>query len=123
MNKLLVYGILAVCIVSGAFAQVLFKMGLLKLDGNINIFTLEGFLRVLFNKYILIGAFLYALAFFLWLLALSKLELSLMYPLLSLAYIITTFLSAVVLGERVNPSRWVGVILIVIGAILVGLNK
>jgi uncharacterized membrane protein len=123
MNKLLVYGILAVCIVSGAFAQVLFKMGLLKLDGNINIFTLEGFIRVLFNKYILIGAFLYALAFFLWLLALSKLELSLMYPLLSLAYIITTFLSAVVLGERVNPSRWVGVILIVIGAILVGLNK
>ncbi|AMQ19450.1 SMR family transporter [Thermococcus peptonophilus] len=123
MNKLLIYGIISVCILSGAFAQVLFKMGLSNMEGKINVFTPEGFLRALFTKYILVGAVLYALAFFLWLLALSKLDLSLIYPLLSLGYIVTTFLSAVVLGERVNPSRWIGVVLIVIGVALVGLNR
>lgn len=127
MNKLLIYGIISVCILSGAFAQVLFKMGgLSNMEGKINVFTPEGFLRALFTKYILVGAVLYALAFFLWLLALSKLDLSLIYPpLLSLGYIVTTFLSAVVLGERVNPSRWIGgVVLIVIGGVaLVGLNR
>ena len=51
------------------------------------------------------------------------LDVSLMYPLLSLAYFVTTVLAVLVLNEPVRTSRWVGVALIVIGSILVGMNK
>lgn len=121
-RMILYYAILALCIMSGAFAQVLFKIGIGE-ERGINLFTMGGLLRLIFNVHVLVGAILYGISFVLWLLALSHFDLSFMYPLLSLAYIITTFLSSVILGEEVHATRWIGVILITIGAILVGLNK
>ncbi|WP_167893956.1 EamA family transporter [Thermococcus sp. M36] len=123
MNRMAAFGILAACILFGAFAQVLFKVGLTRIEGEINIFTPGGFIRMLLTPHILTGAVLYALSFFLWLLALSKFQLSFMYPMLSLAYIVTTLLAFVWLHEPVRLSRWIGVVLIIIGAILVGLNR
>lgn len=46
-----------------------------------------------------------------------------MYPLLSLAYVVTTVLAVLVLNEPVRMSRWMGVILIILGSILTGLNR
>jgi drug/metabolite transporter (DMT)-like permease len=51
---------------------------------------------------------LYALSSILWLFSLSYLEVSLMYPLLSLAYVITTSLAAAFLRENVSLIRWAG---------------
>lgn len=123
MNRLIAFGILAACILFGAFAQVLFKVGLTEIEGKYDIFTVEGFLRMLFTPHIFAGAVLYVLAFVLWMLALSKFQLSFMYPMLSLAYIVTTFLAYLWLHEPIRATRWLGVILIVVGAILVGLNR
>lgn len=124
--KYLPYALLASCILLGGTTQVLFKLGMNSigaLDSAEKLFSIKTLVMVLSNKYILIGLVLYAISSVLWLVGLSMLDVSLMYPLLSLAYVVTTILAFLVLNEPVHSSRWIGVVLIVIGSILVGLNK
>jgi drug/metabolite transporter (DMT)-like permease len=56
---------------------------------------------------------------FLWLGALSTLDVSFMYPLLSLAYVVTAVFAIIYLGEIVTLSRWAGISLVVIGCVLI----
>jgi len=124
--KYLPYALLASCILLGGTTQVLFKLGMNSigaLDSAEKLLSIKTLLMVLSNRYILIGLVLYAISSVLWLVGLSMLDVSLMYPLLSLAYVVTTILAFLVLNEPVHSSRWIGVVLIVIGSILVGINK
>ena len=124
--KAIPYTILVTCILLGGTTQILFKMGMSSvgaLDSAGKIFSLRTLTLVLSNKYILVGVLLYGLSSVLWLIGLSMLDVSFMYPLLSLAYFVTTVLAFLVLNEPVRMSRWIGVVLIIIGSILVGLNK
>ena len=47
---------------------------------------------------------------------LAVLDLSLAYPLSGLTYVATTFLSVGLLREAVSPVRWLGVLLVLVGA-------
>ncbi len=93
------------------------------LDTMDRLLSLRTVKLVLSNKYILAGIALYLGSSILWLIGLSMLDVSLMYPLLSLAYVVTTVLAVLVLNEPVRMSRWMGVILIILGSILTGLNR
>ncbi|GAB6101970.1 membrane protein [Thermococcus atlanticus] len=120
------YLILAACILLGGTTQILFKLGMNSvgaLDSTEKIFSLKTVIMVLSNKYITAGLMLYAISSVLWIIGLSMLDVSLMYPLLSLAYFVTTVLAFFILNEHIRTSRWIGVLLILVGSILVGLNK
>ncbi len=124
--KLLAYAILALCILIGGTTQVLFKMGMNtigRLDTAEKIFSMETLQVAIHNRYLITGIILYAVSSILWLIGLSMLDVSLMYPLLSLAYFVTTVLAFLLLNEPVRTTRWIRVALIVIGSILVGLNR
>jgi undecaprenyl phosphate-alpha-L-ara4N flippase subunit ArnE len=58
-------------------------------------------------------------AMMLWLAGLSKLDLSYAYPLVSVGYVLVTFLSAVLFHEEVNAQRWLAVAVISSGVVLV----
>jgi drug/metabolite transporter (DMT)-like permease len=49
----------------------------------------------------------------------STLDVSFMYPLLSLAYVVTAVFAIIYLGEIVTFSRWAGIALVVIGCVLI----
>lgn len=51
---------------------------------------------------------------------LAQLDLSIAYPLSALTFITTTCLSLWLLRESVTPKRWIGVLLILAGAALLG---
>ena len=119
-ERLMPYVLLGTCILFGAIAQILFKVGISQVHRN-SLF--EIFRQMVKNSYLITGILLYGMSFILWLFALRYLDISFMYPLLSLAYIAVVLMSVVFLKEEVHPTRWIGVLLIVIGAILVGLNK
>jgi drug/metabolite transporter (DMT)-like permease len=57
-----------------------------------------------------------------WLIVLSKADLSLAYPLLSLSYLFALVLAAVLLRESVSLPQWAGVLLICAGVALVNLK-
>jgi len=82
-------------------------------------FSFGASLSVLVNKYVLTGFLLYGLGAVVWLLVLSKWDVSKAYPLVGLGFIFTVAIGFLV-GEQVTGSRILGVALICAGVILVG---
>lgn len=111
-----------ICVLVGAFGQIIWKQGMSSIDkinGFDDLFKFKTLSNIIINKYIFLGVLLYGIAFILWLAAMSTLDVSFMYPLLSLAYVITALLAYIYLGEEVSYLRWIGIMLVVIGCTLV----
>ena len=89
----------------------------------------EGFAQTFFKKSALapaharrwvgLGLALYGGEVLLYTVALQFLDVSTAYPIGSLSFVAVTVLSQVLLHENVNRTRWIGVVLIIIGAALV----
>ena len=79
--------------------------------------------RGLTNGPILLGIALEAVFFAALLYLLAKAEVSLVWPLTSLGFVITTLAAWLIGREQVSPLRWTGVLLIVIGAAVVGWSQ
>ena len=75
------------------------------------------------NRNILLGVLMEA-AFFVSLLILLKFwDVSLVWPLTSLGFVLTTLAAKYIRHEDVNAMRWAGVFLIMAGAVLVGYSE
>ncbi|MGI0014724.1 MAG: 4-amino-4-deoxy-L-arabinose transferase, partial [Nitrososphaera sp.] len=75
--------------------------------------------RAFSNSYVLAGVVAYAFSSILWLVLLSRVDLSYAYPALSLGYLLITLVSAIGLGEQVSSLRWAGVFVICSGVIMI----
>ena len=69
-------------------------------------------ISVVINPWFVFGMACYALSICVWLIVLSKLEVSVAYPLLSIGYVITAFVGFFFLGENVTLLRVFGIALI-----------
>lgn len=112
--------IVFICVLFGAAGQIMLKNGITKLGGLelSEIFSLRLF-TVLFNPWIFFGIALYAVSMILWLVALSSLDVSFIYPLISIGYIVTAVFAMIFLKEQVGILRWMGIFLIVGGSFLI----
>jgi multidrug transporter EmrE-like cation transporter len=111
-----------ICVLVGAVGQIMWKQGMTSMDRITSVDDLlkvKTIFNIVTNKYIIIGVMFYGSAFVLWLAAMSTLELSFMYPLLSLAYVVTALIAYLFLGEHISLLRWAGTISIVIGCIMI----
>ena len=71
------------------------------------------------NPYILGGLGCYAISVVLWIMALSRVEVSLAYPMLSIGYVINAFAAWQLFGEALTAQRLVGIGTIIVGVFLV----
>ena len=71
--------------------------------------------RAVSNPWLLFGVVLQAGFFFIYLLLLSRDDVSLVLPLTAIDYIVVAVLAQYMLGEIVTPVRWMGMGLIVAG--------
>jgi uncharacterized membrane protein len=117
MIKLLL--ILLVGLVFESTGIVLLKKGMTEI-GDVNSVTAAEIFRVVkagvTNHQILLGVFFQALFFGCLLILMSKSDISFLWPLTALSFVFATFAAVIFLHETVSPTRWLGVILIVIGA-------
>jgi drug/metabolite transporter (DMT)-like permease len=67
----------------------------------------------------MIGFAAYGFSALLWLDVLSKLEISIAFPLVSITYVITLFVGKFVFGDVITWSRVLGVTIIIVGVIFV----
>ncbi|MCF8567108.1 EamA family transporter [Alicyclobacillus tolerans] len=111
MNYLLIF-INIVLLVSG---QTLWKIGI----AHVQIKGLKSVLLAMFSPWVIAGIVLYVIATVVWIYLLSKMPLSLLYPLQSLAYVMAVVVAIFVFKEQVSILRWVGVAVILLGAALV----
>lgn len=111
-----------ICVVLSAMGQFTMKMGMGQL-GEITtarqLFNLGTLFRMFTNPHVVTGIFLYAISVVLWLGAMSTLDISFMYPLASLAYIVTAIIAFIFLKESITLVRWAGILLVVGGCFLV----
>ncbi|HII14870.1 MAG TPA: hypothetical protein HA362_01000 [Nanoarchaeota archaeon] len=77
---------------------------------------------IYFNKWVITGAVLYIGALPLWLMALSKIDLSYAYPLVSINFVAITLLSKFIFREKVTTFRWLSVFTILVGVILLTMS-
>ena len=71
------------------------------------------------NKNILIGVFFEAIFFGFLLYLLSQKDVSIVWPLTALGFVITSLAAKIFLKEQISSVRWAGICLIVLGASLI----
>ena len=104
-----------------AGAQLLLKAG----TNVLGVLTLtreswaDTLLRMMTQGYFILGAACYVLSLFVWILGLSRVPVSVAYPLLSVGYVINAIAAYYLFGEAVTLTRWLGIGFIVIGVWLV----
>lgn len=113
--------IILACVVLNTIAQLTLKMGMTQI-GPFE-FTLSNVLpvslRIIGNFYIFVGVGSFVFSLALWLLALSRIDVSCAYPLTSLGYITTALAGFWLLQEPITPMRILGILVILLGVYLV----
>jgi multidrug transporter EmrE-like cation transporter len=75
--------------------------------------------RLATEPHILGGLACYVVSVVVWIMALSRVEVSIAYPMLSIGYVVNAIAAWYLLGEAVTPIRLVGVGIIILGVFIV----
>jgi multidrug transporter EmrE-like cation transporter len=104
-----------------AAAQLLLKAGSRAITdvsfSLANTWTLAA--RMALNPPILGGLALYVVSVVFWILALSRVDVSIAYPMLSIGYIVSALAGWLLFSEAVSPARVAGIVVIIVGVWLV----
>ncbi|MBI2647393.1 hypothetical protein HYW99_02860 [Candidatus Woesearchaeota archaeon] len=93
-------------------AQLLYKLGSETLTFNI--------FSILKNYYLIAGILIYIVGGALMIISFRGGEVSVLYPVIATSYIWVSLLSVKFLGEVMNFYKWIGIISIIVGIILIG---
>jgi drug/metabolite transporter (DMT)-like permease len=99
--------------------QFLWKYGMMKTAFQLNPLSM---IKLLFSPFIFSGLVLYGAATILWLFILSRVPLSVAYPVQSIAYVLAVFGAYFIFHEPLSPTKIIGVILIILGVSLIGIS-
>ena len=76
-------------------------------------------LRLAIEPHILGGLACYVVSVVVWVVALSRVPVSIAYPMLSIGYVVNAVAAYYLLGESVTPMRLVGIGIIIVGVFMV----
>jgi uncharacterized membrane protein len=106
------------------FSHLLMKAGLIALLGHAPAASLQGrMLAYLSQPWLVEGLALYALASLFWMLAIAQKDVSFLYPLTSVNYVLVVTGSLFIFHEVVSLRRWMGVAFIVLGVVLLNQSE
>ena len=104
-----------------AAAQVCLKKGMISI-GRFS-FSLSNIIpvasHVAVNPFILLGILCYIISLIVWILVLSRVDVSFAYPFLSVGYVVITIVGYTIFNENISALRIGGVLLICLGLIFV----
>jgi multidrug transporter EmrE-like cation transporter len=107
-------------VVVGVAGQTALKLGVSQpgaAEASTNVFSL--IFLILRSPLVILGLVLYATGALAWIAVLSRLNLSLAYPFLALNFVLITVASRFILGESIPLLRWVGILVICAGILIV----
>ena len=108
-----------------AFAQLSLKAatigsGPIGLDAH---GIVAGLSRVAVVPWFWVGGACYALSIVIWLLALSRMPVSIAYPMLSIGYIVNAIAARLWLGEDLGAARLAGIAIIIVGVFVLAQSR
>jgi multidrug transporter EmrE-like cation transporter len=109
------------CVALGVGGQLLLKYGMTSSGDQVDEVrdVVPRLLGAATNPIVITGLLLYALSAALWLILLTRVELSFAYPMLSLGYVLVVVLSRVLFHEQVTPARLLGTLVVCFGVFLI----
>jgi drug/metabolite transporter (DMT)-like permease len=121
MLNYVVLGLILLDVALNVIGQLSLKFGMSKVGNfSLSLPSLTSvFSRVAVNPFIILGVFCYGMGFLIWLVVLSKAEVSYAYPMISLGYVFTALLAWQLLGEHVTAVRIVGIFITVLGVVII----
>lgn len=109
--------IVTVCL--NTAGQFMMKAGINRI-GKIELSKfIEHIPRIATSGFVLGGFFAYTVSAALWIVILSRADLSWAFPMVSLSYVLTAILSPMLLGESFSLQRFIGIIVICLGVLIV----
>ena len=119
--KLIEFGLILLGVLLNAGAQLLLKAGVRQI-GNFefsaaNVWPIS--LQLAGNAPIIGGLSCYVISVVVWIMALSRVEVSIAYPMLSIGYVVNAGLAYWLFGEAVGPQRLAGIAVIIVGVVIV----
>jgi drug/metabolite transporter (DMT)-like permease len=102
-----------------AIGHLLIKYGLLQLSHlALHTSTSSRLLTYLTNPVVLTGLIIYGLGTLMWVFAVSRKEISYLYPLTALNYALIALGGKILFGEVISIARWFGIAVVMFGVIL-----
>ncbi|WP_204524885.1 EamA family transporter [Priestia abyssalis] len=111
----MIYGLVLLNVCMLVTGQILWKIAV----SSIQEWTIQSILSLIISPFFIGGAFLYVLATGLWLMILSKLPLSIAYPLQSISYVFGAVAAYFIFKETISTQQWVGITVIIFGVYLI----
>ena len=117
-----VYGLILISVTISAFAQIALKAGMGSPSVQ-RVIAEEGarvsaLLDIAFNPLILLGLFLYFSSAAVWLMVLSKVQVSFAYPFVALGFVLTAILGRLVFNDTFSAAKVIGTLLIMSGVVV-----
>lgn len=75
-------------------------------------------LKLAIEPHIIVALFLYVVSMAVWILVLSRIEVSVAYPMLSLGYAVNAVAAWLIFGEQLTVGRVVGIAVIMLGVLI-----
>ncbi|MBB6282035.1 hypothetical protein [Geobacillus subterraneus] len=99
--------------------QFLWKYGMARQKFELDVISI---IKLLLSPWILLGLVVYGAATVIWLFILSRVPLSVAYPLQSIAYVLAVFGAYALFHEPLSVPKIIGVILIMLGVSFIGFS-
>jgi multidrug transporter EmrE-like cation transporter len=118
---MMIFALILCGVLLNAGAQLLLKAGMSQI-GHFEFSLANAMpigLKVLENPPIISGLFLYVMSVGVWLLVLSRVQVSFAYPMLSIGYVVNALAAYYLFGEPMTSLRMMGIFIIIAGVYLV----
>lgn len=118
---LALFPLVMLAVMLNASAQLLLKGGVLRLghiDFSLNNLVSLG-LQLGTNPFILLGLAFYVISVAVWIMVLSRVDVSIAYPMVSLGYVVNAIAAMYLFGEHVSIMRMTGIFVILTGVYMV----
>lgn len=113
------YVILGISILLAVTGQLLMKKGMMLFGTFPASQMLYKIVPMFLNPYVFFGFACFGLSSLFWLIVLSRLQLSFVYPMVSVAYVLVALFSMLFFKESVSLVRWGGIAVIIMGVYLI----
>lgn len=118
---MMIFVLILLGVLLNASAQLMLKAGMSQI-GHFD-FSLSNVipigLKVMGNPPIIGGLFLYVVSVGIWLLVLSRVQVSFAYPMISIGYVVNAIAAYYLFGEPLTSLRMLGIFIIIAGVYLV----
>ncbi len=113
-------GLILVAVILGAAAQLLLKAGTNSV-GHFEFYASNIVpigMKLALQPFIVAGITCYGISLIVWIMALSRVPVSIAYPMVSLGYALNAFIAWHWLGEALSAQKFLGIGFIIVGVIL-----